>query len=466
MNKSILYYVQAEVFVPFFLQVANNLYKYDQMKPYLVSFLPRDHRYLSNNSTHVFPRHLLTIEQMALNMSPLSSSQVHQACSFMIQKHGGKPSHWYHRLQKISAYIHTLIQTERIQSIVIWNGQDFIGRAISIIAQMHQLPCIYLENGYFPNTLQMDRYGVNQAAEVTQLTFKAIREQSEKVILKDDKTNKPHKLRYKLIQIKPLNRQEQLKCFLQRILSKHYYSVYPEQRGSSSIQQTVLRIKRRFVLKDSRTLPSQFVLIALQVHDDTQVLLNSPLYNDVSKFITDVYAHIRQALGKDIAIVVKEHPEDVGRVSYQPIRQQYPDILWLRKSPIEPVLQKAKLVCVINSSVGLQAIALNKPVIVYGASLYSNEAIAYPITHTDQAVSAIQTAWDELPQQHLFNRQLYVKYLKNHLFVAGQWKNLQQEALVNVCQRMKSLLNSTAVQSCSPLNGTHDHRPNTKAVHS
>ena len=155
---------------------------------------------------------------------------------------------------------------------VVWNGQDHIGQVISILCRRSGIPVVYLENGYFANTLQADLGGVNASATLASLDFDAVLAQAQgrgdtAVV---DKTAPSLNLR-------PLTRTQLAAIALAHRTNLSYYGHYPEQRGFSRIKSWKIKRRRAAIANDQAKLPAQFAFIPLQVHDDTQVLLNSRL---------------------------------------------------------------------------------------------------------------------------------------------------------------------------------------------
>ena len=461
MTNHVLYYVQAEVLVPFFVNLANNLYKHDHIRPYLLSLLPSDRLYLEKNTPHVYPKYLETIDQIDSSLCPLTPHEIEDACRFMLKKHGGKPSVWHRRLKKVAVYVDELIQTELIDCVVIWNGQDFIGKAITLIARRLGIRTLFLENGYFPNTLQLDPQGVNSASSMNSLPFDVIKHGAMyEVNLADLSAGS-----YKVEDVKHAGIIERLQLGIKRIADPYYYRRFPELAGGSRVKSALLQLRRKFLSIDQPQLPERFVLIALQVHDDTQILLNSPLFQSLPKFVESVRHHVSTALGNDMTIVVKEHPEDVFRADYKKLRKQYPDLVWIRKSDISKLLHKASLVCVINSSVGLQAIALGKPVVVYGQAFYARPEIAYPVHSLADAPGIIQQAFEKGTHDKAFHIQNFIQYLEQHLFIQCRWRQPGPDEMARICSAVKSHVQAVTGKSSAPPVATRGHRPNTVASH-
>ncbi|BCM24242.1 capsular polysaccharide export protein, LipB/KpsS family [Methyloradius palustris] len=434
MRTNVLYFVITEVFSPFFLNISRALEQNYAYKPYLVSFLPTDHAFLKKNSQHIYPKSLDEIENQVIDDHIYSDTEILEMCSFIKNKFGGDLKDWRIRLLKITAYVIRLIEEKEINLIVMWNGQDFVARTISEIARKRNIKCIYMENGYFPGTLQADTEGVNSAASVAKLDFDEIKE-----IQNTAASAVSNDLKVELIRSTPLTKSELVPNSLRRILNPNFYKTYPELRGSSLLWGKFLNERRKRIPFDQIELPQQFAFIPLQVHDDTQILLNSPLFDNPKDFIIHCYTAIREALGSDYPIVVKEHPEDIFRYSYDDIRQKFPDIIWIKNFPIDDIVSKSTFIMVVNSSVGLQAIKLLKPTIVFGESIYSKPEICYYISDKSETKEKILKAVSRMDDEMESNIKLYINFIENKFFFRGSWKLLSHDNLVSCINKIHNL---------------------------
>jgi capsule polysaccharide modification protein KpsS len=411
-------FVLADMFVPLMLSTGNCLEHQHGHQVRYLNFLPHDHKLLAKNTGQLYPRDLETLDGSRHEADILfSEDEVKEMVSFMQTKHGGSLIEWHDRVNTVARYVNRFLEEQQPELFVVWNGQDHIGQVISILCRRSGIPVVYLENGYFANTLQADLGGVNASATLASLDFDAVLAQAQgrgdtAVV---DKTAPSLNLR-------PLTRTQLAAIALAHRTNLSYYGHYPEQRGFSRIKSWKIKRRRAAIANDQAKLPAQFAFIPLQVHDDTQVLLNSRLVHSVEEFFETVHAAIRRTCGPDYPIIVKEHPEDLGRYDYSQLRQKYPDVLWLRKFDVELLLDRATMVFVINSSVGLQAVRRKTPTVVLGESFYSKPEIAFVVNNLDQLDATVQRAKagvDEIMSAHI---DAFLDALDRILFVKGTWK--------------------------------------------
>jgi len=114
----------------------------------------------------------------------------------------------------------------------------------------------------------------------------------------------------------------------------------------------------------------KYVLLPLQVEEDSQIKLHSP-FKRMQDFIN--YAAERLP---DKTIYVKPHPASAG-LRAEDLR--YPANCKLVRGPIHNLIRNAEFVVTINSTVGVEALSYYKPVIVLGNAFYGNPDMTHPI---------------------------------------------------------------------------------------
>lgn len=414
---NIAIFVLADLFVPLMLSTGRHLESQHGHSVSYLNFLPHDHRLLSKNTQQLFPRHLASMDGWAEGEDMFSLDEVEKMTGFMQAKHGGTLQEWHSRTNRIARFIDRFIEQERPDVFVLWNGQDHIGQVINNLCQRHGIPTVYLENGYFANTLQVDLCGVNAAASLAQITYPDVVERAQAA--------PPQQMdggQEVTPSFKSLSQVESALIALAHHANPHYYGHYPEQRGSSRIKSWQIKQRRANLPVDEVALPEVFAFIPFQVHDDTQVLLNSKLVGSVEAFFREAHAAIRRVLGPDYPIVVKEHPEDLVRYDYGALRREFSDVIWLRKADIEVLLDRASMVVVINSSVGLQAVRRKKPTVVLGESFYSKPEIAFVVPSLGQLDEMVLRASQGVDSAMAQRIERFVDALGHTLFVDGTWK--------------------------------------------
>lgn len=258
------------------------------------------------------------------------------------------------------------IQREGITHALLHNG---IVSVVALLADELKLQIYYLENGYIPSTLQIDKVGVNMDASFSKLGYK------EFLSFKIQKDEEINKLEPFTIQNYGLNPLELGITFVKEFYEciKYYGIKYGFFRIFNLIQlsqkYSFLKGNKAISKEDNIDIPNKICFIPLQVHNDTQVTVNSP-FNSIESFV-EVCRHAIKNVLPEYTTVVKEHPMDVG-VNYGYIKNKYPDLIWLKNYNINTLVDKAEYVVVINSSVGFQALSKYKKVVILGDCFYMN----------------------------------------------------------------------------------------------
>lgn len=139
--------------------------------------------------------------------------------------------------------------------------------------------------------------------------------------------------------------------------------------------------------KSREDLPASFVLLALQVPDDTVATLS---YIDRSELIAVAARHYQTSQAK---LLIKPHPKDSSPATAELLEaliKEHPH-LSVTTAPIQDLLDQANAVIVANSGVGFEALLRLKPVITTAGCEY---AACTLVATNAQELSAALTAVD------------------------------------------------------------------------
>ena len=153
---------------------------------------------------------------------------------------------------------------------------------------------------------------------------------------------------------------------------------YVEDRRTKYDQQAV----------DEAPLPESFILVALQVPDDTVMSLSRI---DTGTWLNALAAKFRDT---DTSIVIKAHPLDKSTVTQRRLEalRDSGARVFLSKAPIHDLLKSAEALVTVNSGVGIEALLHMTPVIALGASDYTQ--VSWPVSTLDElglAFAAVQS---------------------------------------------------------------------------
>lgn len=140
-----------------------------------------------------------------------------------------------------------------------------------------------------------------------------------------------------------------------------------------------------------------FLLIA-QVPFDVNMTHHSPHYKNHADILRDVH----QSLPKNSALIVREHPIFAGKYEkkFYDYIQQHESVFVDNTTLLSSVLTKADVVIVNNSTVGLEAIAQQKSVVVLANSYYDSSEICLKMTQREELPKLLQKALNFQPDKH------------------------------------------------------------------
>lgn len=134
-----------------------------------------------------------------------------------------------------------------------------------------------------------------------------------------------------------------------------------------------------FVNKNS----GKYYLVPLQMSIDSQIKVHSP-YRDVYEFIYDVLSSFSANAPKDTYLVLKQHPFDIGLNRYDEYIRDLSErfgisnrVVYFKSGDIRTMISNSIGCVMINSTCGVTAIILGKPVKILGNAVYNIDQIVY-----------------------------------------------------------------------------------------
>lgn len=236
-------------------------------------------------------------------------------------------------------------EVARCSTLIVWGGYTREQRWAIRYARIFGKSVIYLENGLLPCTVQVSDTGVNA------------RNESLCAPIPDDAPAWDH-----------------AQCVaLQQKIREREPNPYPWAMAVTRLRQP-------------------FVLFPLQVSDDSQIVDNSPYWRSVEDAAVSVARACRVA---GLQVVVRPHPcereSELGQTLFNcdELRHtvMYYDTLG---ASLHDELSRCAAVITINSTMGVEAMAYDKPVIVMGRACYAeNDDLTFPVTNDYQLQLAI-----------------------------------------------------------------------------
>lgn len=432
--------------LPYLWQLAHGLERAGWPAMFL-AFTPRERDWLRLQGAHAWPEDPTDMPQPATPV--FTDAEAAGILSFSMAKAPApvRTDDWRARLERIGAAMEIALDRHQPEAVLVWNGSEFIGRALSTLARRRGARTIFMENGYLPATLQIDSDGVNSGSSLTRLPFDALRQAVmtalPSVAVEGVATASVSGAAPPMTALAPtasFGRFYNLRRFLLRHLDPTHLRKFPENRGNSLLKARRLSLRRANLAVDTGPLPARYVFVPFQVHDDTQILENSPHFRSMETFFEHCHAAIRHHFGPSMGIVVKEHPEDLFRHDYTALKRRYPDVTWLVKFNVDQLIRDCVLMMVVNSSTGLQAIAAGKPVVTFGRSFYARPEICYPVDDPAATEAQLTHAADGLTPQMRADAAIFIAYLLHIFFVSGTWSRVELHGVLRSVERVLQLL--------------------------
>ena len=217
-----------------------------------------------------------------------------------------------------------LFERKSTKGVMVWNG--YRGRRGLLVeaAQARDIPVVYFERCAFPGFVQVDRDGVNAGA-------------------------------------RNLNAGTYPNQDPDEAIGRWFRASQQQRRGVNPFATPQ---------QPAENLPTRFLYCPLQVAADTQLSVFGGWVKDMPAFLVSL-VKASEALPQDMSLVVRPHPScRVGQDSALRLALTNPRIRVINGGSSAEMLQKCEGVVTVNSSVGLEAFAYDKPVITLGESFY------------------------------------------------------------------------------------------------
>lgn len=257
--------------------------------------------------------------------------------------------------------IRNVVEKELPDKIIIWNGNYDYQRDVrqTLLDIGYKNKVLYLEVAWFSQKefIYFDEQGVNAQSSIKN---------------------------YEYIPLLP-TQKIRLDLWKERYITKRFGNVFPKT------------VKKR-------------IFVPLQVDTDTNIKLFSPFQN-MGEFITFLETWIPM----DYEVILKLHPK--AKYNY-PLISNRRNFKILASGNIDEYLQTSDLIIGINSTVLLEAVALNKKVIAFGEYFFpdtvvikANKSDIFETTIQNNIVPFIQ---DSFLYELVFKRQVSIEELKKN----------------------------------------------------
>jgi capsular polysaccharide export protein len=212
---------------------------------------------------------------------------------------------------------------------------------------------------------------------------------------------------------------------------------YAQYNKPAAWPRSLLPRPSRRAVDPAQRLPKRYIFIPLQVRLDSQVLLYSPWIRNMRHLVQVVLEAARDSLQhSDVELVFKRHPSCTH--DYADLERLFKGLPYARfadGNSTQELIDKALAVVTINSTVGLESLLLNRPVVALGRACYAIPGVAAQARSVPELAQWMRMAdAEELPVAP--HREAFLNYLVNEYCIPTQHKAPTQAHLRAMAQRL------------------------------
>lgn len=261
---------------------------------------------------------------------------------------------------------------------IVYNGSLAPESVLADRAGAAGLPRVFVEAGFFPGTLQIDPRGLNGANSVPR--------------------------------------------------DPAFYLAGPDFAARGLPPEIGRRpSKRRGV--EPVTLAPGYVFVPFQVPSDMQVTVQSPWVRSMEAFVELVHAMAEALPGE--RFVIKEHPSFKRSVrGHLPPHER---VIFANGNDTAALIEGARAVVTLNSTVGLESLLIGRPVITLGRACYNVEGLVLHADGPDALAAALEQSRNWRPDETL--RRQFLGYLWSHYLVHGSYDALPADLAEAIARR-------------------------------
>lgn len=266
----------------------------------------------------------------------------------------------------ITKQLELLILEHKPNKILLWNGQQLLGRCVTKIALAHYIDTIYLEISNLPNKIFCDPVGVNALSSIS-LDPTIL----DKLPSIDEGTHLSWMSTYEKYKDFPApqsknNYTAKIQSVVNQWLKKPTKSTIKNNIHKSNFKNSLSHIAPSTQCNADYLKSTDYIFLPLQVSGDTQVKLHSSKNN-----IDAVHYSAEIAQKENLKLIVKIHPAETNRIEIEKIIQlQSTYNFILTNTNTTSLIKNCRKIITINSTVGLEGLLYRKEVVALGKNFY------------------------------------------------------------------------------------------------
>ncbi|MBN3530479.1 capsular biosynthesis protein [Burkholderia cenocepacia] len=173
------------------------------------------------------------------------------------------------------------------------------------------------------------------------------------------------------------------------------------------------------VTRELLNVGQRYYLFPLQLNSDAQIIVHSP-FDGVRDAIAKVIRSFARHAPADTWLVIKNHPLDTGLVDYRQYAMRLAHefavadrLRFINAGHLPTLLEHARAVVVVNSTVGLSALHHRRPLIALGTAIYNMPGLTWQ--------GELDDFWPDAPPPDMNLYQAFLDYVVHHTQINGDF---------------------------------------------
>ncbi|MDR4935304.1 hypothetical protein RGU11_02775 [Rossellomorea marisflavi] len=307
-------------------------------------------------------------------------------------------------------------------------GNYLISNIVKVYCRKHNIKYLVLENGYFrPFTLMADPNGVNfessipkdlafyQTVEVDEVLLKQFIDKPQEAYADREYTFEERKKFYKFFDIS-----------------------IEEAKTRASVDSNL-----SLVTDSLKDINAEYIYVPFQLETDSQITKHSPSIKTMKHLVeltSEALMNYNRNNNKNLKIIYKVHPlyeSELHRMDLAGIEEicaGSEELILLKKGNNQQLLEQAKMVITINSTVGFEALLQYKNVITLGEAFYAIDGISTSWSEGKDLENLITRVIERGP--NIDNIKRFIYHLRFNYFAEIFWKNPDLKSMEKLVEKI------------------------------
>lgn len=273
----------------------------------------------------------------------------------------------------------SFLEKKKPDLIVMWNDEKWHQSILKPYCEKYNIKTIYMENGVFPETVTMDRKGVNYNNSLPR--------------------------------------------------GADFYRTFE----ANDIARSDIPLSETVIEESDRKKDRLRVYVPFQVDYDTQIISHSPWIKSMEDLFSVIYDISNR--NSNLSFVVKEHPKSSRQ--YNTYHKISESISFCNDKASDALIEESDIVITVNSTVGLEALFSGKKVITLGKAFYNIDGLAINVSGSDELEKVILNK-EIQPDSKLVSS--FRRYLKAEYYLKGNWRNPDDEHAKKFYEKLNQLI--------------------------